>query len=167
MGKEILRMQMLAGIITESRYKIKLNEDEKKSPSYITVKFYGDGFMRQYYKGEGIKIYQANGWQSNLNSLRGKGLEMREGKFYPIFKVFDGEDKWDKPSKTNYWWYLRYTGNTVSIIRSNEHYNRGIDINDNFDSLNTTAGVFHCTFDEGMTPGAVDDRKYFEIVSVG
>jgi hypothetical protein len=32
MNKELLRMQMLAGIITESQYKRKLNEDENLSP---------------------------------------------------------------------------------------------------------------------------------------
>ena len=31
MNKETLRMQMLAGIITESQYKAKLNEDEDET----------------------------------------------------------------------------------------------------------------------------------------
>jgi hypothetical protein len=38
MTKEQLRMQMLAGIITESQYKVKLNEDEDEAPLVITVK---------------------------------------------------------------------------------------------------------------------------------
>jgi hypothetical protein len=38
MNKEQLRMQMLAGIITESQYKAKLNEDESIKPKEITVK---------------------------------------------------------------------------------------------------------------------------------
>ena len=38
MTKEQLRMQMLAGIITESQYKAKLNEDEDEAPLVITVK---------------------------------------------------------------------------------------------------------------------------------
>ena len=38
MNKEQLRMQMLAGIITESQYKAKLNENESIKPKEITVK---------------------------------------------------------------------------------------------------------------------------------
>jgi hypothetical protein len=38
MTKEQLRMQMLAGIITESQYKAKLNENEDEAPLVITVK---------------------------------------------------------------------------------------------------------------------------------
>lgn len=140
--------------------------NEVEGPESITIKFWGDGFIHQYYKVEGKKIYQADGFRSNLRNLEGKGLDMKEGSYYPLFKILDGENKPGRPSKTNYWLYLRYIGNTVSIIRSNEHYDKGIDIDDNFDSLNMADLITHCTFDQGMTPGAVDDRKYFEIVSV-
>ena len=38
MNKELLRMQMLAGVITESQYKAKLNEEENLSPEQAVQK---------------------------------------------------------------------------------------------------------------------------------
>lgn len=45
MNKDILRMQMLAGIITESQYRIKLNEKDK---NYLLITLYNDrnGFIK-------------------------------------------------------------------------------------------------------------------------
>lgn len=43
MTKEQLRMQMLAGIITESQYKAKLNENEDKAPLVIIVELTKEG----------------------------------------------------------------------------------------------------------------------------
>jgi len=58
MTKETLRMQMLAGIITESQYKAKLNENEDEAPLVITVKVTEEGKtkMRLYTGPSSIKM---------------------------------------------------------------------------------------------------------------
>jgi hypothetical protein len=143
-------------------------------PNTITVKFNGDGFMKQYWKGtEGDKVYQADGFASNLKNLEEEGhgnygdggLEMRKGYYYPLFKVFDRFDK--ENSKNSIWYYIVYSDDEINIVQSSEHSNIGFDISNYFDSLKNITHNWYCKFDEGVKPGAKDHRGLFEIVSVG
>jgi hypothetical protein len=139
-------------------------------PNTITVKFNGDGFMEQYWKGtEGDKVYQSSDFASNLKNLQGEGhtnygdggLEMRKGSYYPLFKVFDKKD-----IKNSIWYYIVYSGDEINIVQSAEHSNQGFDISNHFDSLKNITHNWYCKFDEGVKPGSKDHRGLFEIVSV-
>jgi hypothetical protein len=151
----------------------RFQEDE---PNTITVKFNGDGFMDQYWRGTpGDKVYQAHGFASNLKNLLGEdhptygdgGLEMRKGYYYPLFKVFDKQNKdYAQKREGAIWYYIVYSGDEINIVQSSEHSNRGIDISNRFDSLENITHNWYCKFDEGVMPGAIDHRGYFKIVSV-
>jgi hypothetical protein len=142
-------------------------------PNTITVKFNGDGFMKQYWKGtEGDKVYQSHGFASNLQNLLGEGhpnygnggLEMRKGYYYPLFKVFD-----KKVIKDSIWYYIVYSDDEINIVQSSEHSNIGVDISNYFDSLKNITHNWYCKFDEvknGLKVGEVDHRGYFEIISI-
>jgi hypothetical protein len=149
-----------------------LRENDEQSPNVITVKFSGDGFMNQYWRGtQGDKVYQAHGFASNLRNLQagditytgyGKGgLSMRKGYYYPLFKVFNkGEHK------NSIWYYIVYSGDEINIVQSAEHSDQGINISSDFNSLKGITHNIYCKFEEGITPGAIDHRGYFEIVSI-
>lgn len=147
-----------------------ISEGDEQSPNAITVKFNGDGFMQHYWNGtEGDKVYQASGFASNLQNLKGSGsptygdggLRMRKGAYYPLFKVLDKEDR-----KNSSWYYIVYSGNEINIMQSTEHSDQGADISDYFDSLKNIRNNIYCKFEDGITPGATDHRGYFEIVKV-
>lgn len=141
------------------------------NPNMITVKFNGDGFINQYWNGiEGQKVYQADGFASNLKNLEGEGhrnygdggLEMRKGCYYPLFKVFSNrEDR-----KNDMWYYIVYSGGEINIIRSSEHSDQGLAISNKFDSLKNITANWYCKFDKGVKPGSKDHRGYFEIISI-
>jgi hypothetical protein len=142
----------------------------QEKPEIITVKFNGDGFINQYWKGtEGDKVYQAHGFASNLKNLQGEGhssygnggLRMRKGSYYPLFKVFPKEEY-----KNSIWYYIVYIDDEINIMQSTEHSDQGRDISNYFDSLKDITHNWYCKFEEGITLGAKDHRGYFEIVDV-
>jgi hypothetical protein len=156
------------------KYIKRFNESEEYDyPNTITVKFNGDGFMNQYWKGtEGDKVYQADGFASNLIQLQqfdwndhssygDGGLEMRKGSYYPLFKVFD-----KKNLKNSIWYYIVYIDDEINIMQSSEHSEQGVKIPNHFDSLKNITHNWYCKFDEGVKPGSKDHRGFFEIVSV-
>jgi len=171
MTQEQLRMQMLAGIITESQYKAKLNEDEENAkPSYITIGFNNkDKFINQYKTGNEF-TYHANGLaEGNYRKLLNGKLELENGYYYPIFRCITDLKKFRESRYTEgfYIIYLSYfkESNVVSILSSNTH----IDMTDNnnqdkFKSL-ADATNWNTEF-EKLEAGEVDDRGYFEIISV-
>lgn len=141
-------------------------------PNAITVKFNGDGFMDEWWREtKGVKVYQAHGFASNLKNLEGDGhrsygdggLRMYKGSYYPLFKVyFDKEDK-----KNSIWYYIVYHGgNEINIVQSAEHWDEGVDISNHFNSLKNITHNWYCKFEDGVKPGAIDHRGYFEIVSI-
>ncbi len=138
-----------------------------ESPNTITVRFNGDGFMNHYWKETpGDKVYQADGFASNLKNLQGEGhpvygdggLKMRKGYYYPLFKAFDKEN-----INNSIWYYLVYSDDEINIIQSSEHADQGINISNSFDSLKNATHNWYCKFDS-ITPGAKDHRGYFEII---
>ncbi len=147
-----------------------LRENDEQSPNVITVKFNGDGFKNQYWRGtQGDKVYQAHGFASNLRNLEGQGhpnygnggLRMRKGYYYPLFKVFDKEN-----TKNSIWYYIVYSDDEINIMQSTEHSDQGVNISNYFNSLKNITHNWYCKFEEGITPGAIDHRGYFEIVSI-
>ena len=131
-------------------------------PNRITVKFNSNGFIDHYMRettagaNPGQKIYQMNKGQSNLSSLKERGLEMRKDSFYPIFKNMESA----------IWYYIVYSGDEINILQSTEHSDRGIEISSNFNSLEKGEKYIPCKFEDGLKPGAIDHRGYFEIVSI-
>jgi hypothetical protein len=160
-------------IIDAFKKPLRLNESMEggeQLPNTITVKFNGNGFMRQYWQGtEGEKVYQQHGFASNLQNLEGEGhpnygndgLRMRKGYYYPLFKVFPKEKY-----KNSIWYYIVYINDEIIIIQSSEHSDQGYDISNYFGSLKGITHNWYCKFEEGITPGAKDHRGYFEIVDV-
>lgn len=149
---------------------VKLFENFSEVPNTITVKFYGDDFMKHYWEGsQCIKVYQSHGLASNLKNLEGDGhpnygdggLEMCKGYYYPLFKVFDKEN-----TKNSIWYYIVWCGDEINIVQSTEHSDQGVDISNHFDSLKAITHNWYCKFDNGVIPGEKDHRGYFEIVSV-
>jgi hypothetical protein len=147
-----------------------LRENDEQSPNVITVKFNGNSFIDEYWKGtQGDKVRQADGFASNLNNLQGEGhstygdggLRMRKGSYYPLFKVIDKEN-----SKRSIWYYIVYSGDEINIMQSAEHSDQGSNISNHFDSLKGITHNWYCKFEEGITPGAIDHRGFFEIVSI-
>lgn len=64
MNKETLRMQVLAGIITESQYKVKLNENNKFPEGFNPTQTDEDD--DETYEGEVLVAYEApmEGWDT-------------------------------------------------------------------------------------------------------
>jgi hypothetical protein len=147
-----------------------LRENDEQSPNTITVKFNGNGFIDEYWKGtQGDKVSQRSGFASNLQNLKGEGhstygdggLRMRKGSYYPLFKVIDKEN-----SKRSIWYYIMYSGDEIHVIQSAEHSDQGSSISNHFDSLKGINPNWYCKFEEGITPGAIDHKGWFEIVSI-
>ena len=148
---------------------IKLFESFSEEPNTITIKFYGDDFMNHYWnETPGDKVYQQSGWASNFRNLQGEGhhnygdggLEMEKDYYYPLFKVFD------KENKNSFWYYIVYSGDEINIVQSSEHSDRGFDLSNKFDFLKYITHKWYCKFENCIIPGEKDHRGYFEIVSV-
>jgi len=98
MNKETLRMQMLAGIITESQYKAILSENPQKVTLYATYnnprapwddKWEEEGWMNHldpnYSSPFPVDYYKSTG---KLIPVEGKGLNMGEGRIGCQFSRF-------------------------------------------------------------------------------
>jgi hypothetical protein len=74
MKKEQLRMQMLAGIITESQYKAKLNEDVNDLKVEWTPEYY------QAIENYGDEAYDEKGLTNNfkMRNIDGKNIKVKE-----------------------------------------------------------------------------------------
>jgi hypothetical protein len=132
-----------------------------QAPESITVAFNGDGFIKNFMSNLlGSKVYS----EENFPKLRGdygtRGLEMRKGYYYPVFRV----QKDNKDIEKGYWYYIIYSGDEINIVQSSEHADRGVNIASDFNSLKNITYNVYCKFDKGVKPGAVDHRGYFKIV---
>ena len=58
MNKETLRMQMLAGVITESQYRQKLNEFEEENPLYSRQQQHNMNYEKEYLDSEDENTYK-------------------------------------------------------------------------------------------------------------
>ena len=171
MNKETLRMQMLAGIITESQYKVKLNEDEENpKPNYITIGFNNkDKFMNQYKTGTEFTYHSRGLAEGNYTRLLNGELVLENGYYYPIFRCITDLSKFKESRYTEGFdiIYLSYfkESNTVSILSSNKNIDMTGDNNqDKFKSLPDATNWN--TYFEKLEAGEVDDRGYFVIVAV-
>jgi hypothetical protein len=96
MGKETLRMQMLAGIITESEYKAKLNENIENY--YGEIQAAEDEFAGGMETGDYTKEEYLNG----LLDTSDEELEDFQGGYYDIAKILsDLNDKEKQEAITN------------------------------------------------------------------
>jgi hypothetical protein len=152
MTKETLRMQMLAGIITESQYKAKLNENEDEAPLVITVKVTEEGKtkMRLYTGPSSIKMTGGN-----------------NSDYYYI-----GNTKAELGKETNIY-FARYRDDIKEILvsylmpKSSEEFTKLV--NSQYISLRDMKGSIpsgNHKFDNGFEKGMKDHRGEFEIISV-
>ena len=142
-----------------------ISEGDEQSPNRITVKFNGDGFMQQHYAPTQDRNFtQTKGWDSNLKKLQSEGgLQMWKGRYYPLFRVDDEEDR-----RYSYWVYITYIGDKINVIQSTEHSSESADkIGDYVTSLTGITRQFINDFDNGIAPGATDHRGDFKIVKIG
>ena len=155
MTKEQLRMQMLAGIITESQYKAKLNENEDEAPLVITVKVTENGksSMGLYKTPNAIKMTSD---QQNPQS-----------KSYSYY-IGNTEFKLNEEAKV---YFATYRYDIEEILIS---YLAPKDAGE-FNKLTTTQYLpshavkgeipySNCKFEDGFEKGMKDHRDYFEII---
>jgi hypothetical protein len=167
MTKEQLRMQMLAGIITEGQYKEKLNENEDKAPLVITVKVTQEGKSK-------MDLYTG---PSEIQMTGGSG----DTRYYYI-----GNQKYELGRETNiYFATYRDDIEEIQIIclaltPSSRKFSelvksRYLNANElkNLPSDIRRIPYADCIFREGEYPrtkgvvvGGTDHRGYFEIVAV-
>jgi len=174
MTQEQLRMQMLAGIITESQYKAKLNEDEENpKPDFITIGFYNqDKFINQYKTGNEFVFHSKEYKEGNWGKLLDGRLVLQDGYYYPIFRYVTDLSRWKESERTEgfeiiYLGYFKEKGSSgVSIYQSNTPIHiTGRNSEDRFESL-VDARKRRSTEFKKLEAGEVDDIGYFEIISV-
>ena len=101
MNKETLRMQMLAGIITESQYKAKLNEIKVNSPSFD---YHGEIEAAENELAGGMETgdYTEEEYLTDLINTSNEELEDFEGGYYDIARVlYDLNDEEKQQAITN------------------------------------------------------------------
>jgi hypothetical protein len=150
MTKEQLRMQMLAGIITESQYKVKLNEDEDKAPLVITVKVTQEGKSK-------MDLYTG---PSEIQMTGGSG----DTRYYYI-----GNQKYELDRETNIY-FAQYRHDIKEILvsylvpKSPEEFTKLV--NSQYISPRDMKGSIpsgNHKFDNGFEKGMKDHRGDFEI----
>jgi hypothetical protein len=167
MTKEQLRMQMLAGIITESQYKVKLNEDESIKPIEITVELTNKfkEMMKEYKSTEGNRGFHATDSKIELYN---------NGNRYNLVKV--GTIPYDvkRDLQFDFWASYRPNANEIYVDQSSA---TAKDLEENSlltgNSIPSTAGIvskftsgYYCKFENGFNVGEEDSRGYFKIVAV-
>lgn len=88
MTNEQLRMQMLAGIITEGEYKVKLNEENlfRGSNKYITLVQHADKFLNFLKNVSNMKVKDETFLQDNLKTLKVLQRNLKIAKLnYPLY----------------------------------------------------------------------------------
>jgi hypothetical protein len=163
MTKETLRMQMLAGIITESQYKAKLNENEDEAPLVITVKVTESGKNKM-----GL-----NTGPSEIRMTSDKNNSQMGSDYYYIGNT---EFKLDKEAKVYFAIYRHDIKEILTVIlipKTAEQFNKLVDSKNltphevkNLppDIRKVPDGNFK--FENGFEKGMKDHRGYFEIISV-
>jgi hypothetical protein len=171
MNKEFIRMQKLAGLMTESQYIEEFGDgNENTKPGSITIGFINkDKFMNQYKTGNEFTYHSRGLADGNYRRLLNGELVLVDGYYYPIFRCITDLSKFKESRYTEgfYIIYLSYfkENNVVSILSSNTHIDMTGDNNqDKYESL-TDATNWNTQF-EKLQAGEVDDRGYFEIISV-
>jgi len=167
MTQEQLRMQMLAGIITESQYKSKLNENESIKPIGITVE------LTNKFK-EDMKKYKNTDGNEGFTSYGSKIELYNNGNRYNLVKV--GTIPYDvkRDLQFDFWASYRPKANEIYVNQSNS---TAKDLENSMlkdDSIPSTAGIvskltsgYYCKFENGFKVGEVDHRGYFKIVKIG
>ena len=171
MNKEFIRMQKLAGLMTESQYIEEFGDgNENTKPGSITIGFINkDKFMNQYKTGNEFTYHSRGLADGNYSRLLNGELVLVDGYYYPIFRCITDLSKFKESRYTEgfYIIYLSYfkENNVVSILSSNTHIDMTGDNNqDKYESL-TDATNWNTQF-EKLEAGEVDDKGYFEIISV-
>ena len=171
MNKEFIRMQKLAGLMTESQYIEEFGDgSENTKPGSITIGFINkDKFMNQYKTGNEFTYHSRGLADGNYTRLLNGELVLVDGYYYPIFRCITDLSKFKESRYTEgfYIIYLSYfkENNVVSILSSNTHIDMTGDNNqDKYESL-TDATNWNTQF-EKLEAGEVDDKGYFEIISV-
>jgi hypothetical protein len=166
MTQEQLRMQMLAGIITEGQYKAKLNEDESAKPKEITVE------LTNKFK-EKMKESKNTDGNEGFTSYGSKIELYNNGDRYNLVKV--GTIPYDvkRDLQFDFWASYRPEANEIYVNQSNS---TAKDLENSMlkdDSIPSTAGIvsklepgYYCKFENGFNVGEVDHRGYFKIVDV-
>ena len=171
MNKEFIRMQKLAGLMTESQYIEEFGDgNENTKPGSITIGFINkDKFMNQYKTGNEFTYHSRGLADGNYSRLLNGELVLVDGYYYPIFRCITDLSKFKESRYTEgfYIIYLSYfkENNVVSILSSNTHIDMtGNNNQDKYESL-TDATNWNTQF-EKLEAGEVDDKGYFEIISV-
>jgi len=167
MNKETLRMQMLAGIITEGQYKVKLNENEEEKPLSITIEL-TDEFKKR------MKEYKNTDGNEGFTSYGSKIELYNNGNRYNLEKV--GTIPYDvkRDLQFDFWASYRPKANEIYVNQSNS---TAKELEENSllkgNSIPSTAGImsklepgYYCKFENGFKVGEVDHRGFFEIVAV-
>ena len=166
MNKETLRMQMLAGIITESQYKVKLNEDESIKPIEITVE------LTNKFK-EKMKESKNTEGNKGFHSTDSKIKLYNNGDRYNLVKV--GTIPWEirRDLQFDFWASYRPKANEIYVDQSSATAKDLKNSLLNNNSIPSTAGVvskltpgYYCKFENGFNVGEEDSRGYFKIVAV-
>ena len=168
-------------------------ENAKDNPNTIVIKFTPDGYRKfwnqyiestgEYTRGLGQNWVYFNNWEDLEEKFSSEGLEMIDGKYYPLFKNYDPEDikKFREKGKEGYppatFYFIKYNkeAGEISIYSSygskyqgrfeNESYSSYINEGDDL-QYNT-----YCRFEKDGKPrvvdiGSRDDRDYFEVVDI-
>ena len=166
MTRETLRMQMLAGIITESQYKVKLNENESSKPIEITVE------LTNKFK-EKMKESKNTEGNKGFHSTDSKIKLYNNGDRYNLVKV--GTIPYDvkRDLQFDFWASYRPKADEIYVNQSNA---TAKDLENSLlkdDSIPSTAGIvsklepgYYCKFENGFNVGEEDSRGYFKIVDV-
>ena len=167
MNKETFRMQMLAGIITEGQYKLKLDESESIKPIEITVELTNKfkEMMKEYKSTEGNRGFHATDSKIELYN---------NGNRYNLVKV--GTIPYDvkRDLQFDFWASYRPNANEIYVDQSSA---TAKDLEENSlltgNSIPSTAGIvskftsgYYCKFENGFNVGEEDSRGYFKIVAV-
>ena len=166
MNKETLRMQMLAGIITEGQYKVKLNENESSKPIEITVE------LTNKFK-EKMKESKNTEGNKGFHSTDSKIKLYNNGDRYNLVKV--GTIPYDVKRDLQFDFWASYRPKTDEIY-VNQSNATAKDLENSLlkdDSIPSTAGIvsklepgYYCKFENGFNVGEEDSRGYFKIVAI-
>jgi len=172
-------------------------DNAKNNPDRIVVKFAPGGhdkFWNQYIKSTNPGYYRGlgNNWTyfgSWINLANpgnspddAKGLQMRDGVYYLLFKNYDPKDisDWRSGGRREgklpaTFYFLKYgkKSGEIGIFSSYGTEYQGIKPNDEFCDTNLKGNYqqnTYCRFDKGDTgrlvePGSVDHIGYFEVLS--
>ena len=164
----------------------------KNNPDRIVVKFAPGGYNKfwdqyvkstgDYYRGLGENWTYFGSWEDLEEKFSSKGLEMRDGQYYLLYKNYDPKDIKDWVSKGRpegklaaTFYFLKYSKEAgeiyiVSVYGTEYQY---VEANKEYttDKLKGYPQSTYCRFDKGdvarlVEVGSIDHRGYFEVASV-